>query len=180
MINVGSVLRWAWYKFNVFELNNCLGALDGTYIKVNVPAIERLTFRTYKEEIATIVLSVCDTKGDFVYVLIDWEGFAVDSRILRDVLSRGNRLQVPKGHYYLCDASYPNAEGFLAPYRGQRYYLQEWRGAENALTNAKEYFNMKHSSTRMSLSAPSVLLRVVGPFFVGSHTILCKSSVAPY
>ncbi|XP_050942585.1 uncharacterized protein LOC127150001 [Cucumis melo] len=81
--------RWRWFE-------NCLGALDGTYIKVNVPARS-----------------------------------AADSRILRDALSRPNRLKVPKGYYYLVDAGYPNAEGFLAPYRGQRYHLQEWRGPEN-------------------------------------------------
>ncbi|KAL4023499.1 hypothetical protein IC575_017257 [Cucumis melo] len=127
---------------------NCLGALDGTYIKVNVPAGDRPTFRTRKGEIATNVLGVCDTKGDFVYVLAGWEGSAADSRILRDAISRENGLQVPKGYYYLCDAGYPNAEGFLAPYRGQRYHLQEWRGAANAPINAKEYFNMKHSSAR--------------------------------
>ncbi|KAA0033262.1 retrotransposon protein [Cucumis melo var. makuwa] len=105
---------------------NCLGALDGTYIKVNVPAGDQPTFRTRKG-IATNVLRVCDTKGDFVYVLAGWEGSAADSRILRDALSRENGLQVPKG---------------------QRYHLQEWRGAANAPTNAKEYFNMKHSSAR--------------------------------
>ncbi|KAL0551971.1 hypothetical protein IC582_011064 [Cucumis melo] len=33
-------------------------------------------------------------------------------------------------------------------WKGQRYHLQEWRGAANAPTNAKEYFNMKHSSAR--------------------------------
>ncbi|KAL4028003.1 hypothetical protein IC575_011193 [Cucumis melo] len=53
-----------------------LGALDGTYIKVNVPAGDRPTFRTRKGEIATNVLGVCDTKGDFVYVLAGWEGSA--------------------------------------------------------------------------------------------------------
>ncbi|KAA0043338.1 retrotransposon protein [Cucumis melo var. makuwa] len=133
-------------RWKCFE--NCLGALDGTYIKVNVPAGDRPTFRTRKGEIATNVLGVCDTKGDFVYVLAGWEGSAVDSRIVRDAISRENGLQVPKGYYYLCDAGYPNAEGFLAPYRGQRYHLQEWRGAANAPTNAKEYFNMKYSSAR--------------------------------
>ncbi|KAL0551052.1 hypothetical protein IC582_010126 [Cucumis melo] len=75
---------------------NCLGALDGTYIKVNVPAGDRPTFRTRKGEIATNVLGVCDTKGDFVYVLAGWEGSAADSRILRDAISRENGLQVPK------------------------------------------------------------------------------------
>ncbi|KAA0054567.1 retrotransposon protein [Cucumis melo var. makuwa] len=119
---------------------NCLGALDGTYIKVNVPAGDRPTFRTRKGKIATNVLGVCDTKGDFVYVLTGWEGSAADSQILCDAISRENGLQVPKG--------YPNAEGFLAPYRGQRYHLQERRGVANAPKNAKEYFNMKHSLAR--------------------------------
>ena len=71
------------------------------YIKVNVPATDRPTFRTRKGEITTNVLGVCDTKGDFVYVLAGWEGFAADSRILRDALSRENGLQVPKGISYL-------------------------------------------------------------------------------
>ncbi|KAA0065503.1 retrotransposon protein [Cucumis melo var. makuwa] len=61
-------------RWKCFE--NCLGALDRTYIKVNVPATDRPTFRTRKEEIAINVLDVCDTKGDFVYVLIGWEGSA--------------------------------------------------------------------------------------------------------
>ncbi|TYK05796.1 retrotransposon protein [Cucumis melo var. makuwa] len=38
-------------RWQCFE--NCLGALDGTYIKVNVPATDRPTFRTRKGEIAT-------------------------------------------------------------------------------------------------------------------------------
>ncbi|KAA0063861.1 retrotransposon protein [Cucumis melo var. makuwa] len=108
---------------------NCLGALDGTYIKVNVPAGDRPTFRTRKGEIATNVLGVCDTKGDFVY-------------------------------------------GFLVPYRGQRYHLQEWRGVANAPTNLKEYFNMKHSSAR------NVIERAFG-VLKGRWTILRGKSYYP-
>ncbi|TYK27175.1 retrotransposon protein [Cucumis melo var. makuwa] len=124
-------------------------ALDGTYIKVNVPASDRARYRTRKGEVATDVLGVCDTKGDFVYVLAGWEGSAADSRILRDALSRPNGLKVPKGYYYLVDVGYPNAEGFLAPYRGQRYHLQEWRGPKNAPSTSTEFFNMKHSSAQV-------------------------------
>ena len=51
------------------------------------------------------------------------------------------------GYYYLCDAGYTNGEGFLAPYRGQRYHLNEWRHGLQP-TTLEEYFNMKHSSTR--------------------------------
>ncbi|TYK02751.1 putative nuclease HARBI1 [Cucumis melo var. makuwa] len=133
--------RWRWFE-------NCLGALDGTYIKVNVPASDRARYRTHKGEVATNVLGLCDTKGDFVYVLAGWEGSAADSRILHDAISRPNGLKVPKGYYYLVDAGYPNVDGFLAAYRGQRYHLQEWRGVENAPSTSKEFFNMKHSSAR--------------------------------
>lgn len=48
----------------------------------------------------------------------------------------------------MCDAGYPNAEGFLAPYRGERYHLSEWRGRGNPPTTPREFFNMKHSSAR--------------------------------
>ncbi|TYK15952.1 retrotransposon protein [Cucumis melo var. makuwa] len=102
-------------RWKCFE--NCVGALEGTYIKLNVHATDMPTFRMRKGENATNVLGVCDTKGDFVYVLAGWERSAADSQILCDALSRENGLQVPKG---------------------QRYHLQEWRGAGNAPTNAKE------------------------------------------
>ena len=49
--------------------------------------------------------------------------------------------------YYLVDAGYTNGEGFLAPYRGQRYHLNDWRGGQQP-TTPKEFFNMKHSSAR--------------------------------
>ena len=51
------------------------------------------------------------------------------------------------GNYYLCDAGYTNWEGFLAPYRGQRYHLTEWRQGYQP-TIVKEYFSMKHSQAR--------------------------------
>ena len=66
---------------------------------MNVTAIDRPRYRTRKGEVATNVLGACDTKGDFVFVLSGWEGSAADSRILRDAISRHNRLKVPKGKY---------------------------------------------------------------------------------
>ncbi|CAN1777734.1 hypothetical protein LINPERHAP1_LOCUS14169, partial [Linum perenne] len=48
--------------------------------------------------------------------------------------------------YYLCDAGYANCEGFLTPFRGQRYHLKEW--GNNQPQTAEEYYNMKHSSAK--------------------------------
>ncbi|KAK6144878.1 hypothetical protein DH2020_021698 [Rehmannia glutinosa] len=63
----------------------------------------------------------------YVYVLSGWEGSAADSRVLRDAVSRPNGLRVQNGNYYLCDCGYTNGPGFLIPYRGVRYHLDEFK-----------------------------------------------------
>ncbi|XP_028793577.1 uncharacterized protein LOC114749250 [Neltuma alba] len=112
--------KWKWFK-------HCLGALDGTHVKMRVPSLDKARYRNRKGEITTNVLGVCSQDGYFIYVLPGWEGSAADGRVLRDAISRRNGLRVPQGQYYLVDAGYTNCEGFLAPYRGQRYHLSEWR-----------------------------------------------------
>lgn len=47
----------------------------------------------------------------------------------------------------MCDAGYMNGEGFLTPYRGQRYHLNDWREGHQPST-PQEFFNYKHSSAR--------------------------------
>nr|XP_011465926.1 PREDICTED: uncharacterized protein LOC105351954 [Fragaria vesca subsp. vesca] len=96
--------KWKWFK-------NCLGVLDETYIRVHVPEADKPRHRSRKNEIATNVLGVCSQDMQFNYVLPGWEGFAADSRVLRDAISRRYGLRVP--HVY------PNGKGFLAPHRGQ-------------------------------------------------------------
>ncbi|KAL0544463.1 hypothetical protein IC582_019578 [Cucumis melo] len=78
--------------FNLVLLANCFGTLDRMYIKVNVPQINPLRYRTRKGEVATNVLEVCETKGDFIFVLTGWKGSVADLHILRDALSRPNEL----------------------------------------------------------------------------------------
>lgn len=48
--------------------------------------------------------------------------------------------------YYLCDAAYSNARGFLAPYRNTRYWLADYR-RRRALTK-EEKFNHAHAQLR--------------------------------
>ena len=79
-----------------------MGALDGTYIKVNVPEVDKPRYRTRKGEIATNVLGVCSRNMEFIFVLPGWEGSASDSRVLRDAISRPNRLRVPTSKNFKC------------------------------------------------------------------------------
>ncbi|KAL8456461.1 hypothetical protein ACS0TY_033772 [Phlomoides rotata] len=96
----------------------------------------------------------------FVYILTRWEGSAADSRVLRDAIHRVNGLQVPKvaGNYYLCDNGYPNCEGFLTPYKGVRYHLNEWTARRPQ--NYQEYFNMKHTRARNVIERTFGLLKM--------------------
>ncbi|PPD66945.1 hypothetical protein GOBAR_DD36176 [Gossypium barbadense] len=78
---------------------------------------------------------------------LSWEGSVADGRVLRDAISRRHGLKVPHGCYYLVDVGYTNCEGFLAPFRGQRYHLNEWRQGYQP-SSPQEFFNMKHALTR--------------------------------
>lgn len=80
-------------------MQNCLGALDGTHIRVNVPERDKPRYRNRKCEISTNVLGVCSQDLMFIYVLPGWEGSAHDARVLRDAMSRRNGLKVPNGNY---------------------------------------------------------------------------------
>ncbi|XP_038896406.1 uncharacterized protein LOC120084669 [Benincasa hispida] len=88
-----------------------LGALDDTYIKVNVSAVDRPHYRTRKGEIALNVLVIYSPTGEFIFVLSGGKGLQPILECL--------------GYYYPCDAKYPNVEGFLTPYRGEQYPLSE-------------------------------------------------------
>ncbi|CAL9029721.1 unnamed protein product [Prunus brigantina] len=143
--------KWKWFE-------NCIGALDGTHIPVTVSAEDRPRYRNRKGDISTNVLGVCDPDLKFIYVLSGWEGSASDARVLRDALARDNPFQVPSDKYYLVDAGYANGQGFLAPYRGTRYHLNEWTG-NNRPETYKELFNLRHSIARNVIERSFGLLK---------------------
>lgn len=84
------------YKFNIctLDLQNCLGALDGTHITVHVLEIDKAKYRDRDWNITTNVLGVCTQDMLFIYILPGWEGSAVESRVLRNAISRPNGLRV--------------------------------------------------------------------------------------
>ncbi|KAK2646475.1 hypothetical protein Ddye_021670, partial [Dipteronia dyeriana] len=51
------------------SVQDCLGALDGTYIEVIEPESDKPRYRTRKGHIATNVLGVCTRELKFLYVL---------------------------------------------------------------------------------------------------------------
>ncbi|XVF50997.1 hypothetical protein PTKIN_Ptkin04bG0148500 [Pterospermum kingtungense] len=82
--------RWKWF-------NNSLGALDEAHIRVKVPIVDKLRFRTRKGDIATNMLCVRTLDMQFFYVLPGWEGSIADESVLRDAISMQHGLKVPHG-----------------------------------------------------------------------------------
>ena len=83
----------------------------------------------------------------YIYVCVIWSYFWLVDVIL--VIEKYIRklLYVVTGKYYLVDSTYPNECGFLGPYKGYRYYLQEFRSRGQPQT-CEEIFNRVHSSLR--------------------------------
>jgi hypothetical protein len=62
-----SDFRWKHFK-------NCLGALDGTHVKVTVPIRLKGRYRSRKGDIVTNVLGVCAPDRYAVYIYSTWLG----------------------------------------------------------------------------------------------------------
>lgn len=102
---------------------NAIGAADGTHIPAKVPSEDIVRFRNRKGDISQNVLGICTFGLLFSCVIPGWEGSAHDGWVLQWALRNG--LEVPEGKYPPVDAGYALRKGFLTPYRGIRYYLQE-------------------------------------------------------
>ncbi|KAL5131317.1 hypothetical protein HKD37_12G034225 [Glycine soja] len=116
-------------KWRWFE--RCIGALDETHIPITVSPDERPRYRNRKGDVSTNVLAACGP----------------DLRVCRRFLSM----------YFLVDAGYTNGPGFLAPYRGTRYHLNEWIG--NTPQSYKELFNLCHASAQNAIERSFGILK---------------------
>jgi hypothetical protein len=133
-------------------------------------------FRGRHKQPTQNVMAAVNFDFKFTYVLAGWEGSSHDAHVLADAIERDDGFIVPEGitccnsfyivvhsietylHYRLCfgpfvgkfylvDAGYACRSGFLPPYRGVRYHLSEY-GGRNYPNNARELFNLRHSSLR--------------------------------
>ncbi|XP_073136803.1 uncharacterized protein [Henckelia pumila] len=75
---------------------DCIGAIDGTHIPATVFGRDNKSYRNRHGKISQNVLAACNFDLEFIYVLSVWEGFAHDSNVLTDALSRNNGLKVPQ------------------------------------------------------------------------------------
>ncbi|KAI3508729.1 hypothetical protein L1887_23742 [Cichorium endivia] len=124
-------------------------AIDGTHVRVKVPSKDAARFRGRKGYPTINVLACCTFDLKFTYVLTGWEGTASDSRIIKNALTRDDKLLIPRGRYCLVDAGLSHTSTLMTPYRGARYHLKEY--STRAPENSKELFNLRHASLRNAI-----------------------------
>ena len=106
-------------------MQNCIGAIDGTHIPIAINEDKAPPFRNRKGTLSQNVMFACDFDLKFTFISCGWEGSASDAGVLRSALTKG--FHVPPGKFYLVDGGYANTPSFIAPYRGVRYHLGEFR-----------------------------------------------------
>ncbi|XP_072146817.1 uncharacterized protein [Setaria viridis] len=129
--------------------DNCIGAIDGTHVPVIVP-VDKVVQHTGRHGYTSQnVLAICDFDMRFTFVVAGWPGSVHDMRVFKDALIKyGDKFpHPPEGKFYLVDSGYPNRPGYLAPYKGTKYHIPEFR--QGPLPRGKkELFNYAHSSLR--------------------------------
>ncbi|KAL0915689.1 hypothetical protein M5K25_016127 [Dendrobium thyrsiflorum] len=84
----------------------------------------------------------------FVYLATWWEGSAADMRMLRWAAEQG-QFTVPRNYYYLVDSGYANTDKLIAPFRGYRYHLADYRrNTSRRYAVQQELFNHRHAQLR--------------------------------
>ncbi|KAL0385195.1 UNVERIFIED_CONTAM: hypothetical protein Sradi_2913800 [Sesamum radiatum] len=111
---------------------DCVGAIDGTLVPAWVPRVDQNRYRSRKGRLAQNVLAICDFDMNFTYVYAGWEGSAADARVLDHAVSQDPTFPFPP----------------IAPYRGTRYHLPEWRGQGRRYRTPQDMFNHAHSRLR--------------------------------
>ncbi|WVZ53584.1 hypothetical protein U9M48_004502 [Paspalum notatum var. saurae] len=142
-VSTGAYFPW-------FE--NCIGALDGTHIRIQVSGERNMIFIGRHKVPTFNVLAIVDLDCRFIFVCSGRPGSMHDYAVLQQALVHyyNHFPHPPQDKFYLVDAAYGNAPGFLGPYRNARYHLQHFQHGHLPET-MEELFNYRHAQLRCSI-----------------------------
>ncbi|XP_028112906.1 uncharacterized protein LOC114311010 [Camellia sinensis] len=135
---------------DVMDLHmDCIGTIDGTHVVVVAPEGDQMPYRGRKVHTTQNVMAACSFDMKFTFVYTGWEGSAHDSRIFLKALTTNSAdfSHPPPNKHYLVDVGYTHMPGYVAPYRGKKYHLQEFN-RRRRYHGPQELFNHRHSSLR--------------------------------
>lgn len=138
----------------IWNLPNCLGAIDGKHIEIVCPPNSGSQYYNYKGTFSIVLLGVCDANYTFTCVDIGAYGSQSDGGIFtasefgRALLQ--NKIKLPKAellensnitspHYFVGDAAFPLKPFLMRPYPGK------------CLDEKKTNFNRRLSRARRTI-----------------------------
>ncbi|KAG5546935.1 hypothetical protein RHGRI_012840 [Rhododendron griersonianum] len=133
---------------------DCIGAMDGTHVLCNPPSKDAKKYFGRKGGHTMNIIAICDFDLCFTFALAGWEESMHDYHVFREcVYGRGRNMfpHPPVGKYYLVDGGYPNGNGYLSPYKGYMYHLEDFRRGRKRHMNLYKYSNRWHSSLRSAI-----------------------------
>ncbi|XP_049316586.1 uncharacterized protein LOC125779336 [Bactrocera dorsalis] len=140
--------------WELWNMPNCVGAIDGKHIAIRCPLKSGSQFFCYKKFFSIVLLAVCDARYRFTYIDIGAYGSQSDGGIFQ-VSRFGKRLlnqklpippaknlpntQQKTPHFNVGDAAFPLGINLMRPYPG------------GMLPNEKEVFNKRLSRARRTI-----------------------------
>ncbi|WVZ84857.1 hypothetical protein U9M48_031840, partial [Paspalum notatum var. saurae] len=123
------------------HFKDCIGTLDGTHIRVCLSPDDQVRYIGKSGIPTQNALAICDFDMRFTYVSTGQPGSMHDTSVLYSAIKVDEK-------FFPHRREYPNHPGYLAPYKGERYHMLEFRHRGMDPKTPKEKFNRVHSSIR--------------------------------
>jgi hypothetical protein len=137
---------------NMSGIDNIIGAVDGTYVKIDAPPVDQEAYINRKCFHSITLQAICDHKMRYTDCFVGYPSSVHDCRIFRnsDIYKsvRASQTAVfPENKFILGDKAYPSLLWCLVPFKETR-----------VLSAAQKRFNTKHSSARQTVERSFALL----------------------
>lgn len=142
--------------YEIWNMPNCLGAMDGKHIKIQQLPNSGSTNFNYKNYHSIILFAICDADGLFIMIETGYAGRNSDGGIFKSSALRywlerdginipsaatlpydSSQQQVP--YFFVADNAFPLTRRVLRPYPMAR------------ITNEKRIYNYRHSRARKTI-----------------------------
>lgn len=167
-------LKVADRYWELWNLPNCVGAIDGKHIKIKAPPNSGSSFYNYKGYFSIVLMAVSDADGLFLSVDIGEYGRNSDGRALKESefgkTLFNDQLSLPEQifaggedifpYYFVADEAFPLTDHIMRPYPRRQ------------LTNERRIYNYRISRGRKSVECAFGMM--VSKFRLLETPLWCK------
>lgn len=126
--------------YNLWNLPNCVGAIDGKHVVIKAPVRSGSEFHNYKKTFSIVLMAACDARYKFTLIDIGSAGGNHDSAvfkasgfgdaILKQYLNIPGPQELPNTniqfpHFFAADAAFPLHESIMRPYPGSNLGIRK-------------------------------------------------------